>query len=70
MFVDLCISLTLAMLAITTDARSRGKASWPYWVLALLTGSIGPLIYWMLNPPGSRQPPAPSPQRPGQNLLV
>ena len=48
-FVDLCISLTLAMSAITTDARSRGKASWPYWVLALLTGSIGPLAYWALR---------------------
>ena len=53
-FVDLCISLTLAMLAITADARGRGKASWPYWLLALLTGSIGPLVYWLVNPPASR----------------
>jgi len=53
-FVDLCISLTLAMVAITADAHSRGKASWPYWVLALLTGSIGALLYWLVNPPGQR----------------
>jgi hypothetical protein len=48
-FVDLSISLTLAMLAITADARARGKPSWPYWVLALLTGSIGPLVYWVIH---------------------
>ena len=54
-FFDLCISLTLAMLAVTADARARGKASWPYWVLALLTGSIGALAYWALRPPDTRK---------------
>ena len=54
-FVDLCISLTLAMVAITADARARGKASWPYWGLALLTGSIGPLAYWALRAPDARR---------------
>ena len=54
-FVDLCISLTLAMLAVTADARARGKASWPYWVLALLTGSVGPLIYWAFRARDARE---------------
>jgi hypothetical protein len=45
-FADLTIALTLAMVAITADARRRGVASWPWWLLALLTGSIGALAYW------------------------
>ena len=52
-FLDLGISLTLAMLAVTADATARRKPSWPFWVLALLTGSIGPLLYWVMNA-GSR----------------
>ena len=62
-FVDLCISLTLAMLAITAHARARGKASWPYWVLALLTGSIGPLVYWVINAGTEARGPGPSRDR-------
>ena len=54
-FLDLCISLTLAMLAVTADARTRGTASWPYWVLALLTGSVGPLVYWALRATDARE---------------
>jgi ketosteroid isomerase-like protein len=54
-FFDLCISLTLAMLAVTADARARGKTSWPYWVLALLTGSIGALAYWVFRAPDARR---------------
>jgi hypothetical protein len=48
-FFDLCIALTLALLAITADARRRGAASWPYWILTLLTGSIGALAYWAIH---------------------
>lgn len=42
---DLLIALSLVMVWMWKDARERGVTVWPYLVVTLLTGSIGPLAY-------------------------
>ena len=49
MFVDLGIALALFAVWMIDDARSRGRAVWPFLVLTLFTGSIGPLLYLSLR---------------------
>jgi Protein of unknown function DUF2834 len=44
-FVDLAIALTLVMLWMLSDARERGLPFWPYALLTLGFGSVGPLSY-------------------------
>jgi hypothetical protein len=46
---DLCISLTLVATALYRDARQHGRSPWPFLVLTLTTGSIGPLLYLLLR---------------------
>ena len=42
---DLVIALSLVMAWMWSDARERGVTVWPYLVVTLLLGSIGPLAY-------------------------
>jgi len=44
-FTDLVISLTLVMLWMRSDASERGLPLWPYVLLTLAFGSVGPLSY-------------------------
>ena len=44
-FTDLVIALTLAMLWMWSDAQERGLPFWPYTLLTLALGSVGPLAY-------------------------
>jgi hypothetical protein len=44
-FVDLVIALSLVLLWMFGDARERGLAFFPYALLTLLLGSVGPLLY-------------------------
>jgi len=44
-FADLVIALTLAMIWMVQDARSRGVNPWPFVLLTLVAGSFGPLFY-------------------------
>jgi hypothetical protein len=44
-FTDLVIALTLTMLWMSSDARERGLPLWPYLILTLALGSVGPLSY-------------------------
>jgi hypothetical protein len=45
MLVDLVIALTVAVGWMTTDARKRRIASWPYVVATVALGSLGVLAY-------------------------
>ncbi len=44
-FTDLVIALTLAMLWMWSDAREHSLPVWPYLLLTLALGSVGPLSY-------------------------
>lgn len=53
--VDLVIACGLIALWMYRDARQRGVNPWPYLVLTLFAGSIGPLFY-LLRRFWGRQP--------------
>jgi len=42
---DLVIALSLFLAWMWRDARATGRNPWPWLVLTLTTGSIGPLLY-------------------------
>jgi hypothetical protein len=44
-FVDLVIALGLFLVWMWRDAKAASRNPWPWLVLTLLAGSIGPLIY-------------------------
>lgn len=50
-FADLTVALLLVLGWMWRDAQASGRAFWPYLVLTLLLGSIGPLTYLLLQPP-------------------
>ncbi|MBV1934249.1 MAG: DUF2834 domain-containing protein [Parvibaculaceae bacterium] len=43
--VDLVIAIALILVWLVPDARKAGKNPWPWVLLTLVTGSIGPLLY-------------------------
>jgi len=49
-FADIAIALTMVLSWIWHDARVTGRRFWPYAVLTLALGSIGPLLYLLLSP--------------------
>ncbi len=55
-FTDLVIALTLTMLWMSSDARERGLPLWPYVLLTLAFGSVGPLSYLIHRELRSRAP--------------
>jgi hypothetical protein len=42
---DLVISLALILRWMRQDARAAGRNIWPWFLLTLVAGSFGPLIY-------------------------
>ena len=55
-FADIAIALVLVLAWMWRDARANGRRFWPYAVLTLALGSIGPLLYLLLMPAGARSP--------------
>ncbi len=48
-FIDLCIALSWAIGWMVQDARKRGARAWPWVLLTLGLGSIGPLSYLLFR---------------------
>jgi Terpene cyclase DEP1 len=48
-FADLVIALTLVVIWMWRDAKSRGRSPWSWIALTLVAGSIGPLVYLLLR---------------------
>ena len=53
-FVDLVIALCLFLVWMWRDARVAGRNPWPWIVLTLTTGSIGPMIYLLVFKTGNK----------------
>jgi hypothetical protein len=49
-FADIAIALVLVLAWMWRDAASAGRRFWPYALLTLALGSIGPLLYLLLMP--------------------
>jgi len=60
LLVDLTLALGLVFTWMIRDARQRRATVWPFAVLTLLLGSVGPLAYLVLRPSGT-QAAAPRP---------
>lgn len=48
-FVDLVIALTLIMVWIYRDARTKGHNPWPWIVATLAVGAFSPLVYLLVR---------------------
>jgi len=55
---DITIALFLVLSWIRRDARARARLFWPWALLTVALGSIGPLLYLVLRPRTSRSEPA------------
>jgi hypothetical protein len=62
-FGDLVIMGALAIIWMVGDARKRGANAWPYVVITLFAGSIGPLLYLLQREWGGRRTAANALQR-------
>lgn len=58
-FVDLTIALSLIAYWMWQDARKRGGAFLPYFLLTITFGSVGPLLYLIRRTGSETSQPAP-----------
>ena len=49
-FADIVIALVLVLTWMWRDAADSARRFWPYAILTLTLGSIGPLLYLLLMP--------------------
>ena len=47
-FADLVIACLLILMWLVPEAKKAGRNPWPWVVLTLLTGTIGPLLYMIV----------------------
>lgn len=47
--VDLVIACVLIVIWMVADARHRGLNPWPFVIITVFLGSIGPLIYLLIG---------------------
>jgi hypothetical protein len=55
---DIAIALFLVLAWMKHDARARARRFWPWALLTVALGSIGPLLYLLSRPRASRAEPA------------
>jgi hypothetical protein len=55
MLIDLSIALTIVSSLLVVDARRRKRAAWPWVLVTVLLGSVGPLWYLALRRPSPEQ---------------
>ncbi|MEA2746819.1 MAG: hypothetical protein QOI41_962 [Myxococcales bacterium] len=55
LLVDLTIALSLVMGWMIKDARARKVTVWPFTILTVLLGSVGPLLYLVLRSAADRR---------------
>lgn len=48
-FADLVILAVLAVMWMFADARTSGINAWPFFILTLVGGSFGPLLYLVVR---------------------
>ena len=54
-FADLVIACLLVLMWLVPEAKKAGRNPWPWVVLTLLTGSIGPLLYLIVTDKAGKQ---------------
>ena len=54
LLVDLSIALSLVLFWMIKDARERKATVWPFAILTVMLGSVGPLAYLALRPSPDR----------------
>ncbi|HSO37983.1 MAG TPA: DUF2834 domain-containing protein [Labilithrix sp.] len=55
LLVDLTIALALVLVWMIKDARERDATVWPYAILTVALGSVGPLLYLVMRPTSERR---------------
>lgn len=58
--LDLVLMSCIALGFLWQDARRTGRTLWPFALLTLAAGSIGPLLYLLLQPAGAARPARPA----------
>ncbi|MCW5661099.1 MAG: DUF2834 domain-containing protein [Burkholderiaceae bacterium] len=53
-YVDIVIALVLVLAWMWRDAAAHGRRFWPYALVTLALGSLGPLLYLLLAPSAAR----------------
>jgi len=49
-FADLVVALVLVLTWLVPEARRAGRSPWPWVVVTLFLGSLGPLLYLVFAP--------------------